>query len=181
MDQAVIDQINAMGVALASFTTTKKATTSLLSQLVTDFNANAPRSQQLASLNAYVAKFNELTTASNALRASVAQVQASANAFTIGIRNLTDEQVAELGKNPQQYFAASYLTLVNTLLLLGQDVALSYVDMIANDLRGDIQFAYDTTTPPVPFPSTIYEPDHAFDVVNKAFASLPVLDAQPPS
>lgn len=172
LQQAVADTT----AVLVSFVDTKKASTAALSNLVNAVNARAPYATIASTLSAYVTKFNELTTLSNALRAKMADLKTMTDTMVVSVANLTDAQVEEMKTNPQQYFCAGYLALCNSLLFYGREKGLEIADLVHTDLITDINNAwndYDSgVTPDVPRTAIVYESGHALELVDKALADV---------
>lgn len=177
------DDVDGVVALLATFTQAKKDSTALLASYVSLYNASAPRSQLTMALNAYVLKFNEVTTASNDLRAALAALQPKAAAVVVGLQNLTDDQVEEMKTNPVQYFSAGYISLVNSLLFYPKDVALEVIDMVHSDLIKDVTDAWNDQetgiTPDPPRMSVFFASDHALTIVEKALKDVELDNEQP--
>jgi len=167
--------------ALASFVVAKVASTAALTDLVTAFNTNAPRSTMFAKLTAYVYAFNSITTQSNLMRTKYDEAKELAATMTTVLQNLNDGQVDEMKKNPAQYFCAGYLALVNSMLSFDRQKGLELAAMVHEDLYNDINNAWDDydagVTPVIPRTAAVYDSGNALDVVNKALKDATPADS----
>lgn len=169
-----------VSAALAAFVDAKIASTGLLTKLVDVYNTGGTRLQQQAALTTYIQKYNELTSLSNSLRDKVKASSELAAAMIISLENLSDDQVEEMKVNPQQYFCAGYLALVNSLLFYGRETGLSIADMVHGDLVNDINNAYDDfesgVTPQTPPTAILFSNGHALELVEKAIKDATPVD-----
>lgn len=165
--------------ALSAFTVTKIESTRLLTNYIMKYNAGASHAELSAILTEYVNKFNEVTALSNQLRTIAGGVQTLSDTMTVGFANLTDAQVEEMKTNPQQYFAAGYLALTNSLLFFNKADALTVIEAVHTDLITDLNNAwadYDAgVTPVIPRPAVVFDNGHALDLVSKALLDATVV------
>lgn len=169
-------KLEAATASLALFDTNKRASTALLTKYTELYNARAPRTELNAALRDYIAMFNTLTDNAKRLRDDMAALAVEAAAQTVSLENFSAAQVDEMKNNPQQYFAAGYLTLVNSLLFFPREQGLALVDSIGVDMRKDINDAWNDeesgVTPEVPRTSVVFESDHALDMVRQHLADV---------
>jgi hypothetical protein len=165
--------------AFAAFMTAKRASTAALSALVNAHNGWVDRTRMTQAINAYVVAFNAMTSASNETLAKMKTMDEQRATWLVSLQNLSDEQVEEMKKEPQTYYCAGYLAVVNSLLFFPKERALEVIDLMRNDLVQDVTNAWNDyasgVTPDVPRTAVVYESGHALDFVKKALA-----DATPP-
>lgn len=158
--------------ALNAYVAAKVASTAALTVMVQKHNAKAAYAEMSKAMTDYVNAFNAITAASNLMRAKFDETKVLLFTMVVGMENLTNEQVETMKQNPQQYFAAGYLALVNSLLFFPREFGLQIAELVHTDLVTDINNAWNDfdagITPEVPRPSVVYESDNALDIVNKA-------------
>ncbi len=138
--------------SLAAMTTAKKALTASLTQLVVDFNAapnDATKSALVAKLQGFVTIYDQLTLATNDLRARVTALQ-------IGWLNVSDADMHTIALGYPSFWGTAISIISNICWLIDtKETALAMLDNLHADLRANVEAIFDSATEPDPTKSIV--------------------------
>lgn len=171
----ITDDTTAVSATLASIAAGKVAMTTMLNTVINQFNSlppSAAKNKMATDFIAYVVQYNAISALQRTLATQFSQLETDVAAQTISLANLTDAQVEEMKTNPQQYFAAGYLALTNSMLFYNRGDGLMLIEAVHSDLLTDHANAWADfdagVTPVIQRTAIVYESGHALDLVSKA-------------
>lgn len=135
------DDMAALTAQTAAFANTKIPATALLTAMAAKARTNGGIIT-LDDFNAFVALYNPMTDNSNDMRTSAATVQTDVNAFTVNFSSLSDDQVAAIDANSNEYFGTMFgilfLILARIAAAIGLDASNAIVDKFSTDMKNQL-------------------------------------------